>query len=301
MPMIGQLVSLFINPTAGRGRAAGRLKPIEDSFAAAAVPLDVFASDATGSIENQVTQQISKGARHIVVVGGDGSVNECVNGMQRAGKESFLSVIPSGTGNDFAKACDISLDWEIATRTLLERIKRKEAPRSIDIGRVNDRFFANGVGIGFDAKATRIAQSIRWPVGNLVYLLAILRCLYDGVATPELQIRGDNIQFRGPVTLATICNGPWLAGLSHIAPPATNSDGNFDLLLANPVSRTRVLGLLPKLMRGQHLHEPEISHHLLNDLIITSAAPVESHIDGEVQALQDRFEIEVLRGALRLL
>jgi len=301
MQMTDQPVSLFINPTAGRGRAAGRLKPIQESFAAAALPLDVFASDASGDMENQVALQISKGARHIVAVGGDGSVNECVNGMQGADEECFLSVIPSGTGNDFAKACDISLDWELATQTLIERIKNSEAPRRIDIGRINERYFANGVGIGFDAKVTRIASSIRWPVGHLVYLLAILRCLYDGVATPELQIRGNDIQFRGPVTLATICNGPWVGGLFHIAPPAMNSDGKLDLLIAAPVSRTRVLGLLPKLMRGEHLQEPEISHGLVNKLVITSAAAVESHIDGEVQALEDRFEIEVLRGALHLL
>lgn len=301
MQMTDQPVSLFINPTAGRGRAAERLRPIQDAFAAAAIPLNVHTSDAVGSMEREVALQVSNGAAHIIAIGGDGSVNECVNGIQQAGKESVLSAIPSGTGNDFAKACDISLDWKQATHALIERIKNNAAPRRIDLGCVNDRFFANGVGIGIDAKATRIARSIRWPIGNLVYLAALLRCLYDGVATPELQIHGTDVEFRGPVTLATICNGPWVGGIFHIAPTAVNSDGRMDLLIADPVSRPRVLGLLPKLMRGQHLQEPEISHQLIDKLIVTSVEPIECHIDGEVQAPQVRFEIKVLSGALHLL
>jgi diacylglycerol kinase (ATP) len=166
---------------------------------------------------------------------------------------------------------------------------------------MNDRYFANGVGIGFDARVTRVARSIRLPIGDVVYLLALLRCLMGGVATPELSIRGDDVHFRGPVTLATVCNGAWVGGLFHIAPSATNADGQMDLLIADPVSRTRILALLPRLMRGQHMQEPEITHQLIENLTITAAAPVESHIDGEVQPPQTDFEIEVLRSALCLL
>lgn len=299
--MTDQPVSLFINPTAGRGRAGRRLADIRQIFAAALLPVEIFVSDAVGDMEGQVERAVNRGARKIVVAGGDGSVNESVNGMQRATKESCLGVIPSGTGNDFAKACGISLDWDLAAQTLVQRIAYNEPGRQIDIGRVNDRYFANGVGIGFDAKVTRVARSIRLPIGDLVYLLALLRCLIGDVATPELNIRGDDVQFRGPVTLATVCNGAWVGGLFHIAPSATNADGQMDLLVADPVSPTRILALLPQLMRGRHMQEPEISHQLIDKLTITAAAPVESHVDGEVQPPQTEFEIEVLRSALCLL
>lgn len=294
-------VSLFINPTAGRGRAGRRLERIQQLFESGGVSLDIVRSRAMHDLEDQVASRIQAGARRIIVVGGDGSVHEAVNGMQRADKDCALGVIPSGTGNDFAKACGISLDWEQATQSLAQRITTNAPVRKIDVGRVNDRYFANGVGIGFDAKVTRVAQSYRWRIGDFVYLLAILRCLYDGVATPDMHIRDEEISLIGPVTLAAVCNGPWIGGMFHIAPIANNADGKMDLLIANPVSRTRILALLPLLMRGKHMQEPEIIHHVVSKLTVTSAAPIESHLDGEVQPLQDRFDIEVLPGALNLL
>jgi diacylglycerol kinase (ATP) len=299
--MTDHTVSLFINPTAGRGRAGRRLERIQRLFEAGGVSLDTVRSRAVGDLENQVRSRIKDGVRKIIVVGGDGSVHEAVNGMQRAGKDCALGVIPSGTGNDFAKACGITLDWEQATQSLLQRITTNAPVRELDIGRVNDRYFANGIGIGFDAKVTRIARSYRWRIGDFVYLLAILRCLYDGVATPDMRIYNDNINLSGPVTLAAVCNGPWVGGMFHIAPMADNADGKMDLLIANPVSRTRILALLPLLMRGKHMHESEIFHHAVSNLTVISAAPVESHLDGEIQPLQCQFDIEVLPAALNLL
>ena len=294
-------VSLFVNPTAGRGRAGQRAERIQGLFEAGGVSLDIVRSRAVRDLEDQVTSHIRDGVRKIVVVGGDGSVHEAVNGLQHAGEDCALGIIPSGTGNDFAKACGIPLDWEQATQSLLQRMTSASPVRRIDIGRVNGRYFANGIGIGFDAKVTRIARSYRWRIGDFVYLLAILRCLYDGVATPDMRIHNEHVDLSGPVTLATVCNGPWVGGMFHIAPMADNADGKMDLLIANPVSRMRILALLPLLMRGKHMHEPEIIHHLVNKLTVTASAPVESHLDGEVQPLQDRFDIEVLPAALDLL
>ena len=142
---------------------------------------------------------------------------------------------------------------------------------------------------------------MRWPIGDFVYLLALLRCLYDGIATPELMIRSEEDSWRGPVTLANISNGPWIGGMFHIAPVANNTDGMLDLLIVSPVSRTRILFLLPKLVQGQHMQEPEIFHQAIRSATITAAAPVESHLDGEVQPPQTQFELEVLPAALNLI
>jgi len=184
---------------------------------------------------------------------------------------------------------------------LTERLTVGAPTHAIDVGRMNDRYFANSAGIGFDAKVTRIAVSIRWPIGDLVYLLAILRCLYDGIATPELVIQSGDDVWRGPVTLVSISNGPWAGGMFHIAPMADNADGKLEMLRVEPVSRTRILSLLPKLMQGRHMNEPEIVHQAVRRMTVTAAAPIESHLDGEVQPPQTHFEIEVLPAALNLL
>lgn len=299
--MTAEIVHLFLNPTAGRGRSGKREPRILELLGRPGFPVEVHLSRNVGDLEAQVQQQVNDGARCLVVAGGDGSVHEATNGIMRADGEAALGVIPTGTGNDFAKAAGVTLDWEHATALLADRIAAKSPPRGIDVGRINDRFFANAAGIGFDAKVTRIARSYHMPIGDLVYLLAIFHCMVDGIATPHMRITAGKTIWDGPITLANIANGPWIGGMFHIAPGALNDDGVFNLLIAAPVSRTKILTLLPKLIKGTHLPEKEIVHEPVTQLIVECSKPVASHLDGEVQPLQQRFEIKLLAGALRLL
>lgn len=254
-----------------------------------------------GDVEALVRSLLDRADRDIVVAGGDGSIHEAVNGIMTARNTGRLGIVPSGTGNDFAKACGIPLDWKSAAESLAERIAGQAPSRRIDVGRVNERYFANGVGIGFDAKVTRDARSLQWPIGDLVYLVAIFRCMIDGIVTPEIEVVSDVVTWRGPMTLASISNGPWVGGMFHIAPMASNDDGKLELVIADPVSRLRILALLPRLIRGRHLGSPEITHASVVRLEIRAAAPVPSHLDGEVQPLATRFEIELLPGALEII
>lgn len=299
--MTTSTVPLFLNPVAGRGRAGKRLDGIVTILSAADFTVDVYRSSAVGDLEQQVYERCIAGAQKIIVAGGDGSIHEAVNGIMRAGAQARLGVIPTGTGNDFAKACNISLDWRKATRSLARRVHDDTPYRCIDVGRMNDRWFANGAGVGFDAKVTKIARSFRWPIGDLVYLLAIFRCMIDGIATPTLTITSDDLSWDGPVTLTSISNGPWIGGMFHIAPMARNDDGRLELLVAGPVTRRRVLALLPKLIRGRHLGEPEITHAAVRRVTIEASAPIPWHLDGEVGDDESRYELELVPGALHLL
>ena len=238
--------------------------------------------------------------QRIVAVGGDGSVHEATNGIMRANGDAVLGVIPSGTGNDFAKAAGITLDWENATRLLADRIAAGGQSRRVDVGRMNDRYFANGAGVGFDARVTRIARSYRVPIGDLVYLVAIFRGMAEGIATPNMRICANDNTRTGPITLANVASGPWIGGMFNIAPQAKNDDGKFDLLIVEPVSRPRILALLPKLMSGKHMSEKEITHEQVTEILIESDGPVDCHLDGEMQPPQQRFEIELLAGVLHL-
>ena len=299
--MMARNPELFLNPIAGRGRARRRLPRILGLLEAAGVHPIVHQSVSVGDLEDHVREAVRGGSTQLIVAGGDGSIHEAVNGIMEAGGDAALGVIPVGTGNDFAKAAGIPLDWEAAATLLGRRIADGAPPRRIDLGRMNDRWFANGAGIGLDAKVTQIARSYRWPIGDLVYLAAIFRAMLDGIATPEILIEADELQWDGPLTLANVSNGPWVGGMFHIAPMAMNDDGRLELLIAAPVTRGRILQLLPKLMRGDHLQETEISHASVNRVKISAAAAVPSHLDGEVQPLSSDFEIEVLPDALQLL
>lgn len=299
--MNSEPIPLFFNPVAGRGRAGRTIPHIARLLDSIGLDHVLVKSESTGDLEARVFDSVSAGSEKLIVAGGDGSIHEAVNGILRSNRTVELGVIPIGTGNDFAKACSIPVDWNNAATELVGRIQRNTPARSIDAGRMNDRFFANGAGIGFDAKVTYIAHNIRWRVGDLVYLAAVFKGMIDGITTPQVTITFSEQIVEGPITLANVSNGAWIGGMFHIAPMARNDDGELDLLFVGKVSRLRIIALLPKLMRGSHIDQPEITHSRITRCKVTAAAPVPSHLDGEVQPMQTSFEIEVLKGALRLM
>jgi diacylglycerol kinase (ATP) len=244
---------------------------------------------------------INRGAEKIMVAGGDGSVHEAVNGVLQADRPAALGVIPLGTGNDFAKACTMPPHWEDATILLADRIRSNAPSHNIDVGQMNDRYFANGAGIGFDAKVTRIAEKNRWPIGDLVYLVAIFRAMSEGVTTPELRIDYGNDSYTGRLTLANISNGDWVGGMFQIAPMAKNDDGELDLVFAKPIGNWKLLSLLSRLMQGTHIGQPEVVHARIKHCEIVATAPVPSHLDGELQPMYAEFSIQIIESGLRLL
>ena len=120
--MTDESLALFLNPTAGRGRAGRRLPRIIELLESSGVKTTHCSSRCAGDLEQQVFDQVNAGARKILVAGGDGSIHEAVNGIMRADSTAALGIIPTGTGNDFAKACAIPLDWEHATQLLANRL-----------------------------------------------------------------------------------------------------------------------------------------------------------------------------------
>ena len=294
-------IPVLLNPAAGRGRADQHAQKIIDILRSHDVSCELIRSTAAGDIERRAFDIAKSKAAKVIIAGGDGSIHEATNGILQADGNTALGVIPIGTGNDFAKASETPLDWKLATAALAERLSRGDPARQIDAGRMNDRFFANGVGIGFDAKINRIARKYQWPIGDFVYLFAVFEGLWDGVITPTVEMTYDNVHYIGPITLANISNGPWVGGMFHIAPMARIDDGRLDLIVAAPVTRRRILALLPKLMKGKHIGAPDISDHRIEHFKLVADAPVPSHLDGETQPLQTEFEIEILPRALALL
>lgn len=294
-------IPLFFNPVAGRGRSGRNILQVTELLNSLGINPVLVSSESVGDLETKVLAAVSTGTRRILVAGGDGSIHEVVNGILRSGETVELGVIPTGTGNDFAKACSIPVHWEDAVPLLAERIRTDTPAHPVDAGRMNDRYFANSAGIGFDAKVNRIAREIRWPIGNLVYFVAVFKAMIDGVITPHVTMKFSGQTVAGPITLASVSNGAWVGGMFHLAPMARNDDGALDLIYVEPVSRLRIMALLPMLMRGSHIDQPEINHSRVTQCQLTATAPVPSHLDGEVQPLQTHFEIELLQGALRLL
>ncbi|MDJ0761216.1 MAG: diacylglycerol kinase family lipid kinase [Woeseiaceae bacterium] len=295
-------VPLFLNPIAGRGRAAARLPEIVAALAASGVQADVRESTSRGDMEDQICRAAEDGEQCVIVAGGDGSMHEAANGLMHAERETALGLIPVGTGNDFARAAGIPEDSNLAAVELGQRIAGGETLRSIDIGRCNGRFFSNGVGVGIDAKVASIAAGIRLPIGDLVYIIGVIRCLWDGIATPRMTVTVDGEQaWSGPTTLTNVSNGAWVGGQFHIAPEADLGDGQLNVVVAAAVSRARVVALLPKLMKGRHLAAPELTHVTGRHIVVHCDEPIIAHLDGELQAPTRTFDIQLQESALVLL
>ncbi|HEX2093923.1 MAG TPA: hypothetical protein VHG28_16080, partial [Longimicrobiaceae bacterium] len=175
-------------------------------------------------------------------------------------------------------------------------------PRRVDAGRVGDRYFINGVGIGLDARVGIEAARVRRLRGTAIYLWALARVL-PGFRPPQIRVELDGeVVADRPLTLVTAANGGCHGGGFWICPGARIDDGALDVCVADAFGTLGILDLLPRVMRGTHVGRPGV--HMLHGrrLRVTSPGPLPVHADGEIVAeATHELEIEVLPGRLTML
>jgi YegS/Rv2252/BmrU family lipid kinase len=294
------IARLIVNPKAGKGRGRRYARRLRRYLEGSGLRFRAVFSRAPGDVEAQAFAACRAGCRHVVVVGGDGTVHEAVNGILKADTGSALGLIPLGTGNDFAKALGIPMDWRGACARVVDRIGRQ--PRRIDAARCNDFFFANGIGIGLDARVTLASEQLKWLPGSTSYVAALLKVLIDGIPRTMARIVHDGNLIEQEVSLVVICNGQYIGGVFHIAPEALNDDGRLQMVFAEGVNRRQVLKLAPKVIRGTHLDAPEATFIEGRKFTVETDLPMPVEADGEVRYTDARqLEIEILAGALPVL
>jgi len=301
---------VILNPAAGRGRARRLWPRLAQALGAAGVGFDL--AETRAPLE---AMRLAEGAAGrcaaVIAVGGDGTVHEVVNGLMRApaGARPALGVLPVGSGDDYAKMLPPRSPgaprphW----RAALTAIARGQA-RAHDVGVIRDgeggeRYFANGMDVGFGAHVARnIAQVPRWVTGLGAYLAAIAQTM---VRYPTLELRlqlDDGEPFAHRSTLAAVMNGRCFGGSFWACPGACADDGLLDVLLADVVSRAQILRLVPKLMRGRHTGEPVLRMLRARRIVIESDEALVVEADGELPPMRSRrLEIELVPGALRVM
>ncbi len=301
---------VVLNPAAGRGRAR-RLWP-QVAAALAAAGIEYVLAETRAPLE---AVRLAEGAagHHaaIIAVGGDGTVHEVVNGLMRvpAVARPALGVVPLGSGDDFAKLIALAdpgaprPQWRAAVAAIARGASRAHDVGVIRDGEGGERYFANGMDVGFGAHVARnIAEVPRWLTGLGAYVAAIARTM---VRYPTLSVRlqlDDQAPFAHRSTIAAIMNGRCFGGSFWACPEARADDGLLDVLLADVVSRAQILRLVPKLMRGRHVGEPVLRMLRARRVVIESDEPLVVEADGELPWLAARhLEIGVLPSALRVL
>lgn len=298
---------IILNPQSGKGATGRRVAEIEQALHEVGLNYHLSLTERPWHAVELAQAAVADGYDVIVAVGGDGTVNETVNGLlscqDQNGKNAVLGVLPVGRGNDFCFANRIPLDFKTACQTLAAgRV------RTIDAGRITckqeaiRRYFGNGVGIGFDAVVSRLANQARLS-GFLGYFIAALQTMYIYYQAPEMQIELSNEVIRQRSLMVSIMNGRRAGGGFLMAPHGNPGDGVFDLCIAKNISKAGILRLIPRFMQGTQETHPAIQ--VKKDTCVTVRAldgrlPV--HVDGEVLYTDvQEIRVEILPGCLQVI
>jgi diacylglycerol kinase family enzyme len=289
---------VIYNPAAGRGRAPRRLEQLRRRLG----PRAVFQpTQAPGHAEELALAAARAGFAVIAAAGGDGTVHEVANGLLRAGRhETILAVFPIGSANDYAHSLG---------RDSSGSILGSGAVRPVDVGLVSSpdgrqRYFINGLGLGFNGAVTLESRRIRHLQGIPLYTAGLLRALCYRYASPRMAVTMDGSTRRVP-TLALTVNLGRREGGFVMAPHAQLDDGFFDYVHAGPLRRWELLRYLPRMVTGRlPTDHPAIWLGRCRQVSVESEECLTVHTDGEFFSRpEDRvrsIEIRLLAGALRV-
>lgn len=234
----------------------------------------------------------------MVAVGGDGTLNEVVNGVAPLRDERPVTVgaLMTGRGRDACRNLGLLRDPRRAARRLAEgRVVSRDLGLAVWPG--GRRFFLGWAGAGFDAMVAERAGSRG---GRLIYLRAVLTSLRDYKPVEMAVTVSGAAAWAGPAASVVICNGSSFGGGMRIAPGARPDDGRLDVVVLGGLGRAELLRWLPTVYWGGHLANPKIKTWPAAQVRVTTPTPQRVQIDGELCA-HTPLDITILPGALRLL
>lgn len=250
---------IVANPISGQGRAMHHRHEIEAVLRRHGLDFDFVISEYPGHAVELVARAVAGGCRHVLAVGGDGTVNECANGIfsQHAvpTAEVTLGVMPIGTGNDWARTHGIPKDYAGVAALMTAGSSRLHDVGLAEFGDGSARHFINVAGLGFDAHVVEALPDRT--LGPLAYLVGLAKGLlsYDAVSL-GLTFAERRIDTRAFVLFFAI--GRYCGSGMNVAPKAEVDDGLFDITLIQDLSRWEVLKSLRRLFDGTLLTHPKV-------------------------------------------
>ena len=295
--------TLIVNPASGGETAVDHLPMMRRRLGEVATHLRVAVTGGEGDATAAGRQAVLDGCDRLFVAGGDGTLNEVLNGVAsvEGGLGSVaLGVIPLGTGNDFATAVGLPDEPEAAIDRLLAG---REHP--VDVGRVNGRCFLNISAGGFIAEVSEAGPSkLKTVLGKLAYLVGGAQVLadYEPVRVEMHGTAEDGAAFPRHASLYTfaVCNSRLIGGGRVIAPHALIDDGWLDVCLIHAMPTLEFVALLRRVADGDHVDDERVSYVRTRDLELVFERPLNINTDGQVLEAQ-RCRYDVLPGAVRVL
>ena len=291
---------LILNPAAGTDQALGNAEMLNERLAARFGPIEIVLSLAPGDAEAAARRAVEDGCGMLFVGGGDGTLNEAVNGVasiQDGLAGVTFGLLPLGTGNDFAQALGLPADIEAA----LEILARTDAV-SVDVGRVNGRCFINVSGGGFIAEVSEaVTPQLKSIAGRLAYLLGGAQALLDfEPARMTLHAAPGGERIEGTVYAFAACNSRMIGGGRLIAPHAVIDDGLLDFCVIEAMPTLEFVALLRRVAEGGHVEDERVRYLRAARATLAFDRPLLVNTDGEVLEAR-RCDYDILPGAARFL
>lgn len=272
------MLQLIVNPVAGSGLAKQIGEEAAKRLSDKGIPFQLHLTDHPGHATELARQAAAEGHETVIAFGGDGTVTETATGLR--GTKTALGIVPSGTGNDFIKTVGIPKHWDEALDFILSH-----PARPVDSGLVNDRFFMNVCGTGFDVMVLDLAESAKKKVrGIWPYLYGVLRAI-TAFKPFEMHVEIDGKPMDGKYMICSIGNGRYIGGGIPITPLADVTDGMFDVLVVDAVPRWKIPFYLPSIMMGT-LYKRRPAHRYLASSVSLSSPGMRLNMDGEILPME---------------
>ena len=266
---------------------------MRSAFAAHGID-NIYESAAPGDEETLAARAVRDGVQTIVAVGGDGTCSHIADAIMRSDAACRLAVVPSGTGNDFAKTLGLLKHGPEAVAKLVAG----GATTRIDVGLADGHYFLNSCGFGFAASVLEATKNVRFLKGDAVYIYSALAQLftYRGIS---VSMDGASDSARRNLLMVTVSNGQFLGGAFRIAPRASVLDGELDVGFfsdSNIIERVRIFA---EAFRGTHLGLPSVKTVGVQTMTLTFSEPPAMEIDGELRRARSRtVELKCIPRAL---
>jgi len=295
---LGEPVFVVFNPRSGKGRGARLVQPVLEALARPGITLEHALTAQAGHEAELAERAVASGFRKIVAVGGDGTWSNVASGVLRSGQAAALGLIPGGTGCDLAKSLGIPPKDVAACAAIVH----DGAVRTIDVGRIEGRYFLNCAGFGYDIAVIEDSWRVTWLQGDLLYLYCALKQLGSFPGFP-VEIEADGVvQGRRELLLLVLANGRIFGGGFRIAPGADLADGRLDVSVFGNAGLLGRLSMLVGLLRGTHGAVAGVHTFSGRRFRLRFDAPPAYETDGEWnRAAGPVVELEMLPGALRVM
>ena len=289
---------VILNPAAGRGAARRVESSVARAFRAQGWAVDVVRTESPGHGQELAARSARQGAKHVVAVGGDGTVHEVANGLLGSDTDAVLGVVPIGSGNDFAKLTGVYRDDPVHAVARLVTAR----PRRFDAGRVAGEWFVNSVGFGFGPAVVKRRNGMPHLRGFLSYLVPVVQTFFT-FEPIVFDVAAPGFRERGYMMMVEVCNGTTAGGSYRFAPDADPADGKLDVCLIRRVSLPRFLLAIPRVIRGTHVTMREVALIKTATVVVRSPEqPLTLHLDGELREPGvNECTVELERGRLNVL